>query len=104
MATAQRGQTRSLDYAARPHHATRRRPRRGDPAALPHRLTHDLGVSPKHHVEADADSLFGAAIGIYRMHEPSGEKEQGAVPHIHDDLVGVVGGEFGHWRTDDYGL
>jgi hypothetical protein len=35
------------------------------------------------------------------MHEPRGEKEQGAIPHIHDDLVGVVssvtGGRMIEW-------
>ena len=34
----------------------------------------------------------------------AGKKEQGAIPYIHDDLVGVVGSEFGHWRAHHSGL
>ncbi len=42
-----------------------------------------------------------ASVGIDRVGQPGRAHEKGAVLDRHDDLIGILGGEFRHRRPDD---
>jgi hypothetical protein len=44
-------------------------------------------------IEADADALSGALIGIDRVGEPGRKQQEGSLPDPHDHLIRIVRGE-----------
>ena len=58
----------------------------------------------EHDVKADAYSLLIAPIGIDGMLEIGWEYKKRAVPHLHDNLIGILGGEFRDRWPDNCGL
>lgn len=72
--------------------------------ASPERRAQRRGAGGEHDIEADADALSGALIGIDRVGEPSRKEQEGSIPDPHDHLIRIVRGERLDRRPEDRGL
>jgi hypothetical protein len=70
----------------------------------PQRFGQILCECREHGIEADADSLVPARVGVDGVLQVGGKNKQGAVLHPHHDLVGILSREFHDRRPDDAGL
>ena len=68
---------------------------------IPKRPAHVLREFRKHNVETDAYSFADPKVGIDGVWRPGWKYEKRSVSHCHNDLIGVLGGQFHHRRPDD---
>ena len=73
-------------------------------AQLPKWPAHFFRIGGKHDVETDACSCFIASVDVHRVRQPSGENQNAAVSHLHDDLIRVLCGQLRYRWLDDFRL